>query len=127
VARTSGQQHVPAERAVNHAVPDAAPAGPGTRPHTPPAPTAPRAAAQAAKFGGTAGVAYDVNYHALGDTIENIDLKAFDINIDVIADAVGHYAYDLSPLTAPVTSVPTEGDAGSGGGLHDGHGHDVTE
>ncbi|MGW7196637.1 M20/M25/M40 family metallo-hydrolase [Streptomyces chryseus] len=86
-----------------------------------------KTAAQAAKFGGTAGIAYDPNYHAAGDTIENIDMKAFDINIDVIADAVGHYAHDLGPLSVPVESVPTDGEAGSGGGLHDGHGHEVTE
>ncbi|MEV8530622.1 M28 family metallopeptidase [Streptomyces sp. NPDC051211] len=82
--------------------------------------------AQAAKFGGQAGVAYDVNYHAAGDTIDNIDQKALDINVDVIADAVGHYAFDLAPLSKPVVSEPTDGDAGSGGGLHDGHDH-VTE
>ncbi|MBC2904703.1 M28 family metallopeptidase [Streptomyces cupreus] len=77
--------------------------------------------AQAVKFGGQAGVAYDVNYHAPGDDIDNINMRAFDINIDVIADAVGHYAYDLEPLTKPVDSSPTDGDSGSGGGLHDGH------
>ncbi|MFD8014143.1 M28 family metallopeptidase [Streptomyces sp. NPDC058955] len=82
--------------------------------------------AQAAKFGGEAGVAYDVNYHAAGDDIDNIDRKAFDINIDVIANAVGTYAHDISSLRKPVVSVPTEGDAGSGGGLHDDH-HEVTE
>ncbi|RSS83531.1 M28 family metallopeptidase [Streptomyces sp. WAC06614] len=76
---------------------------------------------QAAKFGGQAGVAYDVNYHGAGDTLANIDQKALDINVDVIANAVGHYAWDLSPLTAPVTSQPTDGSAGSGGGLHEGH------
>ncbi|MFE9253852.1 M28 family metallopeptidase [Streptomyces sp. NPDC006879] len=81
--------------------------------------------AQAAKFGGQAGIAYDVNYHAPGDDIKNINMKAFDVNIDVIADAVGHYAYDLSPLSRPVTSAPTGGSAGSGGGLHDGHGHET--
>ncbi|WP_030199717.1 M28 family metallopeptidase [Streptomyces sp. NRRL S-87] len=80
--------------------------------------------AQAARYGGTAGVAYDVNYHAKGDDITNINMPAFDVNIDVIADAVGHYAYDLAPLTQPVTSTPT-GGSGSGGGLHEGH--DVTE
>ncbi|MFG2874979.1 M28 family metallopeptidase [Streptomyces sp. NPDC048337] len=75
---------------------------------------------EAAKFGGQAGVAYDVNYHAKGDDITNIDQKALDINVDVIADAVGHYAYDLAPLSKPVTSKPTPG-GGSGGGLHEGH------
>ncbi|MEV7418161.1 M28 family metallopeptidase [Streptomyces sp. NPDC089919] len=86
-----------------------------------------KTAAQAARYGGTAGVAYDVNYHAKGDTIENINMPAFDVNIDVIADAVGHYAYDLSPLSRPVASVPTGGEAGSGGGLHEGHGPEATE
>ncbi|WP_327415587.1 M28 family metallopeptidase [Streptomyces sp. NBC_01233] len=75
---------------------------------------------QAAKFGGQAGVAYDVNYHGKGDDITNIDQKALDINVDVIADAVGHYAHDLAPLAKPVVSTPT-GGSGSGGGLHQGH------
>lgn len=83
--------------------------------------------AQAAKFGGTAGVAYDVNYHAKGDNLSNINMTAFRVNIGVIANAVGTYAHDLSSLRKPVTSVPTDGDAGSGGGLHDGHDHEVTE
>ncbi|MFI5621006.1 M28 family metallopeptidase [Streptomyces sp. NPDC051567] len=80
---------------------------------------------QAAKFGGQAGVAYDPNYHAKGDDINNIDQKALDINVDIIADAVGHYAYDLAPLSRPVTSQPSTG-SGSGGGLHTGH-DDVRE
>ncbi|MDQ0942297.1 Zn-dependent M28 family amino/carboxypeptidase [Streptomyces sp. V1I1] len=82
---------------------------------------------QAEKFGGTAGVAYDSCYHAKCDTISNIDMKAFAVNIGVIANAVGTYAHDLSSLRKPVVTVPTDGDAGSGGGLHDGHGHEVTE
>ncbi|MGW1491245.1 M28 family metallopeptidase [Streptomyces sp. NPDC002402] len=86
-----------------------------------------KTAAQAAKFGGTAGVAYDVNYHAKGDDLSNINMTAFKVNIGVIANAVGTYAQDLSSLRKPVESVPTDGDAGSGGGLHDGHDHEVTE
>ncbi|GAA3943146.1 M28 family metallopeptidase [Streptomyces gulbargensis] len=82
--------------------------------------------AQAAKFGGQAGVAYDVNYHAAGDDLSNVNMTAFDANIDVIANAVGTYAHDISSLRKPVVTVPTEGDAGSGGGLHDDH-HEVTE
>ncbi|MXG24446.1 M28 family peptidase [Streptomyces sp. YIM 132580] len=54
--------------------------------------------AEAAKWGGQAGVAFDVNYHAAGDTLKNINMKAFDINIDVIANAVGTYAHDLGSL-----------------------------
>jgi Zn-dependent M28 family amino/carboxypeptidase len=86
-----------------------------------------KTAAQAAKFGGQAGVAYDVNYHGKGDTIANIDQKALDINVDVIADAVGHYAFDLAPLSRPVVSTPTDGSAGSGGGLREGHDHEDRE
>ncbi|MEU0990703.1 M28 family metallopeptidase [Streptomyces sp. NPDC005953] len=85
-----------------------------------------KSAAQAAKFGGTAGVAYDPNYHAKGDDINNISLKAFKVNIGIIANAVGTYAHDLSSLRKPVVSVPTEPGTGSGGGLHDGH-EDVIE
>ncbi|MFI8963134.1 M28 family metallopeptidase [Streptomyces sp. NPDC053493] len=85
-----------------------------------------KTAAQAQKFGGQAGVAYDVNYHAKGDTLANINMTAFDVNIDVIANAVGTYAHDLSSLKKPVVSVPTTGDAGSGGGLHGDH-DEVTE
>lgn len=57
--------------------------------------------AEAAKWGGQAGVAFDVNYHAAGDTLRNINTKAFDINIDVIANAVGTYAHDLGSLKNP--------------------------
>ncbi|MFE5716188.1 M28 family metallopeptidase [Streptomyces sp. NPDC056501] len=84
-----------------------------------------KTAAQAAKFGGTAGVAYDVNYHAKGDDLKNVNMKAFDVNIDVIANAVGTYAHDISSLRKPVVSTPTTGGESSGGGLHDDH-HEVT-
>ncbi|MFB9387803.1 M28 family metallopeptidase [Streptomyces coeruleoprunus] len=83
--------------------------------------------AQAKLFGGTAGTAYDACYHAACDNIDNIDMVAFDTNIDVIANAVGTYAHDLSSLRKPVEFVPTDGDAGSGGGLHEDHDHEVTE
>ncbi|MGW8883431.1 M28 family metallopeptidase [Streptomyces sp. NPDC055749] len=83
--------------------------------------------AQAETYGGEAGIAYDPCYHAACDDLDNIDMKLFDSNIDVIANAVGTYAYDLSSLTRPVPDEPTTGDPGSGGGLHDGHDHGVTE
>ncbi|MFJ7061346.1 M28 family peptidase [Streptomyces microflavus] len=57
--------------------------------------------AEAAKWGGEAGVAFDVNYHAAGDTLRNINTRAFGINIDVIANAVGTYAHDLGSLKNP--------------------------
>ncbi|MGW7415053.1 M28 family metallopeptidase [Streptomyces sp. NPDC054863] len=79
--------------------------------------------AQAVKFGGEAGVAYDKCYHSKCDDITNINKKALDINVDVIANAVGTYAHDLNSLSKPVVSKPTTGgDSGSGG--HGGHGHE---
>ncbi|MEU3773358.1 M28 family metallopeptidase [Streptomyces sp. NPDC032472] len=57
-----------------------------------------KTAEQAKRYGGTAGVPYDPNYHGAGDTLKNLDLKAFDTNLDVIAHAVGTYAQDLSSL-----------------------------
>ncbi|MFI8263993.1 M28 family metallopeptidase [Streptomyces sp. NPDC085665] len=85
-----------------------------------------KTAAQAAKFGGEAGVAYDVNYHGKGDDITNIDQKALDINVDVIANAVGHYAFDLAPLSKPVPPAPTTGGS-TGGGLRPGHDHELAQ
>ncbi|MFD8985420.1 M28 family metallopeptidase [Streptomyces sp. NPDC059564] len=57
-----------------------------------------KTAEQAKRYGGTAGAAYDPNYHGAGDTLKNLDLKAFDTNLDVIAHAVGTYAQDLSSI-----------------------------
>ncbi|MFE0421262.1 M28 family metallopeptidase [Streptomyces sp. NPDC058953] len=77
--------------------------------------------AQAAKFGGTAGIAYDPNYHGAGDNLSNVSMKAFGINIGIIANAAGTYAHDISSLTKPVPPAgPTGGPSGSGG-LRDGH------
>ncbi|WNF28094.1 M28 family metallopeptidase [Streptomyces sp. C11-1] len=86
-----------------------------------------KTAAQAEVFGGEAGIAYDPCYHAACDDLSNIDMGHFDTNIDVIANAVGTYAHDLSSLTRPVTPAPSTGTPGSGGGLREGHGHEVTE
>ncbi|WP_405544811.1 M28 family metallopeptidase [Streptomyces goshikiensis] len=57
-----------------------------------------KTAEQAKRYGGTAGAAYDPNYHGAGDDLKNLDLKAFDTNLDVIAHAVGTYAHDLRSL-----------------------------
>ncbi|MQY13732.1 Aminopeptidase [Streptomyces sp. RB5] len=80
-----------------------------------------KTAAEAAVFGGTAGVAYDSCYHQACDTIDNISMPAFDANIDVIANAVGTYAHDQSALTSPAAKAATTGST-TGGGLHEGQG-----
>ncbi len=55
---------------------------------------------EAKLFGGTAGVAYDVNYHKKGDTVENLALDAFLLNTKAIADSVAKYATSFSSLPA---------------------------
>ena len=52
----------------------------------------------ALQFGGAAGIAFDPNYHLVGDNVTNIDLKAFTINTKAIAHAVAVYAQDLSSI-----------------------------
>jgi len=47
-----------------------------------------KSSAQAAKWGGTAGVAFDVCYHRACDTTSNINDTALDRNADAMADAV---------------------------------------
>jgi Zn-dependent M28 family amino/carboxypeptidase len=58
--------------------------------------------AQAAKWGGTAGAAYDPNYHGAGDTLGNIDRVALDRNADALAWVTASYAIS----TESVNGVP---------------------
>ncbi|KIW68735.1 hypothetical protein PV04_04659 [Phialophora macrospora] len=68
-----------------------------------------KTAEEAALFGGTADVPYDVNYHQAGDTIANLAWDAFLLNTKSIANSVALYATDLSSIP-PVnsTTVPTK-------------------
>jgi len=43
-------------------------------------------------FGGKAGVAYDVNYHQAGDTVQNLNVGAWIQNSKAIAHAIATYA-----------------------------------
>ncbi|WP_329105453.1 M28 family metallopeptidase [Micromonospora sp. NBC_01699] len=77
--------------------------------------------AEAAAYGGTAGVAYDVCYHLACDTINNVSRKAIGEMSDAVAHAVITYAFDTRSLNVP-TNGPASGStapAGGGGGLHD--------
>ena len=58
----------------------------------------PKTPEEAALFGGTAGVAYDPNYHSPEDDIKNISLEALDINSDAIAAAAITLAQDTSSI-----------------------------
>ncbi|GAA1430568.1 M28 family metallopeptidase [Microlunatus lacustris] len=64
-----------------------------------------KTAEQAAKWGGTAGIAYDPCYHAGCDDLGNVDRVALDRNLDAMAWTVGVYAYS----TAEVNGVPPRG------------------
>lgn len=55
---------------------------------------------EAALFGGEAGVAYDVNYHRPGDTIDNLNMDAFLLNTKAIANSVAKYARSFESLPA---------------------------
>ena len=50
-----------------------------------------KTAEQAATYGGTAGVAYDPNYHGAGDDITNISTKA----LGEMADAAAHTTFTM--------------------------------
>lgn len=57
-----------------------------------------------ALFGGKAGVAYDVNYHAEGDNVGNLNMDAFIQNAKAIAHAVATYGRSFASL--PPRAVP---------------------
>ncbi|MEV4159767.1 M28 family metallopeptidase [Nonomuraea dietziae] len=58
----------------------------------------PKTPEEAAMFGGTAGVAYDICYHQACDTITNVNATALDVNSDAIADSVARYAFNTRNL-----------------------------
>ena len=61
-----------------------------------------KSTAQAAKWGGTAGVAYDPCHHQACDNLGNVNRAVFDKNIYAAAWTVGIYAYS----TEEVNGVP---------------------
>jgi aminopeptidase Y len=65
-----------------------------------------KTAAEAAIWGGTAGIAYDPCYHQACDTFANVNLFALDVNSDAIAYAVLQYAMN----TADVNGVRGKGN-----------------
>ncbi|WP_245997391.1 M28 family metallopeptidase [Streptomyces armeniacus] len=71
-----------------------------------------------ALWGGEAGVAYDKCYHMACDDLRNLSMPAFDANVDVIANAVGNYAWDTGSLEQQAPYRATDRTAGSSGGLH---------
>jgi aminopeptidase Y len=91
---------------------------------------APKTVAQALRYGGTAGLAFDPCYHAACDTFANND----DAGLDSMADAIAHATITFAQSTELINGVrgkgnfkspelgPDDGAAsgtGGGGGLHD--------
>jgi Zn-dependent M28 family amino/carboxypeptidase len=67
-----------------------------------------KTAEQEALFGGTAGLAYDPNYHTPGDTIDNVSAEAIDIN----SDAIAHATITLAQSTEDVNGERSAGKSG---------------
>ncbi|KAH6622602.1 hypothetical protein F5144DRAFT_334443 [Chaetomium tenue] len=65
---------------------------------------------EAKLFGGEAGVAYDINYHKIGDDINNLALDAYLLNTQAIADSVAKYALSFKTLP-PVETKTRRWDA----------------
>jgi Zn-dependent M28 family amino/carboxypeptidase len=65
-----------------------------------------KTAAQAAVYGGTAGVAYDPCYHLACDTFANVNLEVLDVNADAVAHATLRYAMN----TADINGVRGKGN-----------------
>jgi Zn-dependent M28 family amino/carboxypeptidase len=94
---------------------------------------------QVAAYGGEVGVAYDRNYHQVGDDIANVNTEALDQNSDAIAYAVLTLAHDTQRVNG-VAGTPVRGGTFEedptdrqyrigtqqpvgGGGLHADHDH----
>ncbi|GIF44119.1 M28 family metallopeptidase [Actinoplanes xinjiangensis] len=88
---------------------------------------------QAAIWGGTAGASFDPNYHEAGDDITNLDLKALEVNSDLIAFAQLTFAYSTEsvngvrgrpvpgkPIRLPAPAGP-QGTFNTGDGGHKPH------
>ncbi|MDI6101821.1 M28 family metallopeptidase [Actinoplanes sp. NEAU-A12] len=85
---------------------------------------------QAAIWGGTAGASFDPNYHQAGDDITNLDLKALELNSDLIAFAQLTYAFSTESVNGvkgkPVPGKPIKlpAPAGPQGTFNTGDGGD---
>ena len=79
-----------------------------------------KTAEQAAVFGGTAGIAYDPNYHAAGDDINNLNMTGWDQMSDAAATVILQYSMaDTLPAKYSPTARRSEPAAGGGEQLGD--------
>ena len=63
-----------------------------------------KTAEEAATFGGTAGEAYDPNYHGPGDNFTNLNFDAFTTNTKAIAAAVAKYSKSFKSIPPRTTN-----------------------
>ncbi|SMC89336.1 M20/M25/M40 family metallo-hydrolase [Lentzea albidocapillata] len=73
-----------------------------------------KTAEQAARYGGTAGIAFDPCYHQPCDTRSNLNLTALDVNADAIATAVITFAFDTSTVNGVRAPGKSHGRAPQG-------------
>lgn len=59
-------------------------------------------------FGGQAGVAFDECYHSACDTIDNVDLRALEVNADAIAFVTSVFAHSTYLIDEQINAVDTE-------------------
>lgn len=67
-----------------------------------------KTAAQAQKWGGSSGVAFDRCYHRSCDTTANLDVTALDRNADAIADAIWALSAGSTPPPGPRFDNPDD-------------------
>ncbi|WP_395104134.1 M28 family metallopeptidase [Actinomadura sp. SCN-SB] len=73
--------------------------------------------AEAALFGGTAGVAYDVCYHQACDGLANVNRTALDVNSDAIADSTARYAFTTKGIPSRKSTLAAR-TTGAAAGTH---------
>ncbi|KAL4262893.1 Peptide hydrolase [Pleurotus pulmonarius] len=64
---------------------------------------------QAKLFGGSAGVAYDVNYHGAGDSYDNLNFTAFEANAKAAAHAIATFVTSTAVVEKEKASTANPG------------------
>jgi aminopeptidase Y len=86
-----------------------------------------KTAAEVALWGGTAGQQYDPCYHLACDTYANINLFAYDVNVDAVAFSTLQYAMSTEDVNAvkgkgnfpPLSGTPSTPSSAADSGLHE--------
>ncbi|TXK39180.1 M28 family metallopeptidase [Nonomuraea sp. C10] len=81
---------------------------------------------EAAKYGGTAGAAYDPCYHRACDTIDNVSTEALLVNTGAIVHSAVAYAYDRSLPGGTTVRTNAGAPLQLRGAPYHGHNHQVS-